>query len=144
MANNCNQSFDDDLFDELYDNHINGNLTFYQDDVKSHIIINNDGQDSVQGVLYHIELEFNEERAVEIEIETDLNFILDDKNVFQALVIDSMLGNCNLETFCEIHEYEITPEAYQEYISYNHITMKLLHLIGQDLFDKFMVCYRQV
>lgn len=139
----ANTMCDNILFDELYDNHIEGNLTFYQDDIKSHIIID-ENTSTHKGVLYQVELEFNEERAIEFEIEADMDFILDDKDVFQALVKEAVIGNCDLETFCESHGYDVTPEVYEEYISYNHITSKLLHLIGQDLFDKFMTCYRQV
>jgi hypothetical protein len=134
--------FDHILFDELYANHIEDNLTFYQDAVESHIIIDDNTQEH-EGVLYKVELEFNEERAIEFEIEADMDFELDDKDVFQVLVTDALMGNCNLETFCEANGYDITQEAYQEYISYNHVTIKLLHLIGQDLFDKFMMCCRQ-
>jgi hypothetical protein len=134
--------FDHMLFDDLYANHIEGNLTFYQDAVKSHIIIDDITQEH-DGVWYEVELEFNEERAIELKIETSIDFELDDKDVFQVLVTNALIGNCDLETFCEAQGYDITQEVYQEFISFNHFTIKLLHLIGQDLFDKFMMCSRQ-
>lgn len=141
----ANWWFDSILFDELYNNHIEGNLTLFEDTVKSHMLSHEDSEDSEgsQGVLYQIELEFNEERAIEIEIEADLDFVIDDKDVFQALLIDAFVGNCDLETYCARYGYDIDHQAYQEYVSYNLLTGKLQHLIGRDLFDKFMTCCQQ-
>lgn len=138
----ANWWFDSVLFDELYDNHIEGNLTFYQDTAKSHMITHQDteGMYEHKGVLYQVELEFNEERAIEVEVEADLDFIIDDKDVLQALVVDAFIGNCDLETYCATYGYEVDQDAYQEYVAYNLVTAKLQHLIGQDLFDKFIMC----
>jgi len=135
--------FDDMLFDELYECHIEGNLVFYNDNVESKAIIDNMTGETV-GVIYNIELEFNEERAIELELEVDTHFVLEDRDVFRTLVSEAIIGNIEtLEEFCEVLGcvgYGSNDDVEREYNGSKVLAMKLKHLIGQDLYDKFMAC----
>lgn len=132
--------FDDVLFDELYESHIEDNLVFYNDNVASKAILDNMTEETV-GVIYNIELEFNEERGIELELEVDTHFVLEDKDVFRALVSEAIIGNIeSLEEFCDAFGCGCSDEVEREYSGSKILAMKLKHLIGQDLYDKFMAC----
>lgn len=108
-------------FTELYNKHIVDSLYVYEVDWK---------QINKNKIIYRLELEFNEERGVEIELHLTDNDVLDGFYIFYMIVQDARYANVYDDSF----------EDCNEYIECNLGAKKLHHLIGQDLYDKFMTC----
>jgi len=108
-------------FTELYNKYVIDSLCVYESDWKK---INKDK------IIYKLELEFNEERGVEIELHLEDNDVLDGLHIFYMIVQDARCANAYDDYFDDCNEY----------IECNLGAKKLNHLIGQDLYDKFMTC----
>jgi hypothetical protein len=126
-----------ETFTELFDNLIEENLAFYPDTVSSKF-----RDETMQEVIYLIELEFNEEREITIDIVVPENFVLNAKDIFHLLVVDALHGNYeSFDMFCDDQGYgREFSSAFHIYQHCKHSADKLLHLIGQNLFDRFMNC----
>lgn len=80
-------------------------------------------------IMYKLELEFNEERGIEIELHLNANDSIDVLYIFYLLVQDARISSCISEL-----------NNYQERIECNLAAKKLHHLLGKDLYDKFLNC----
>jgi hypothetical protein len=124
-----------DTFNELYIYHIEESLYIYGDNITSRFI-------DYDNVSYIIELEFNEERGIEVELTVDKDVILNEKMAFYLLVIDSIICNYDsFEDYCNVYHHDMNSlDVFNEYSKYKINSNKLLHLIGENLFYKFLHC----
>jgi hypothetical protein len=79
--------------------------------------------------MYKLDLEFNEERGIEIELHLKANDNVNEVYIFYLLVQDARTSNC-LTEFSDC----------KEFIECNLVAKKLHHLLGKDLYDKFLNC----
>jgi hypothetical protein len=107
-------------FTNIYHDEIEQYLMFYELDKK--LLHNNT-------IMYKLELEFNEERSIEIELHLKANDIISELYIFYLLVQDA-------RTSCCITEFS----DCQEFSECKLVATKLHHLLGKDLYDKFLNC----
>lgn len=108
-----------DTFTNIY-NETEQYLIFYEIEKK---VLDNDK------IMYKLELEFNEERGIEIELHLKANDNINELYIFYLLVQDARTSNC-------ITEFS----NCQEFIECNLAAKKLHQLLGKDLYDKFLNC----
>lgn len=80
-------------------------------------------------ISYRIELEFNEEREIEIELHLTSDKSIDIFNVFYRIVCDAQTFNCNKN--CNI---------FQDYVECKLGAMKLYFLVGKENYNKLVNC----
>lgn len=109
------------LFTELYNKYIVSFVQLYEIDWK---YLDDDT------MMYRMELEFNEERGIEIELHLRKNDIIDGLYIFHMMVQDARSAENN----------RLPLDDCEEFFECNLAARKLKHLIGEELYDKFMTC----
>jgi hypothetical protein len=78
-------------------------------------------------VKYKVEVEFNEERGIEIELILNANNVINELDIFYMIVQDA-------------RSTQSSQDDCQEFIECNLAAKKLKHLVGTELFDKYLNC----
>lgn len=112
-----------ETFTNIYSKNIVDFLTFYETDKK---------QIDETSIIRTIELEFNEERGITIEIHASKNNVLDIHNIFYMIVCDARCSYCSMDIENYAH--------VQDYMECNLGAKKLCFLIGDDNYNKLMTC----
>lgn len=112
-----------ETFRDIYNNYIVSSLVLYEIEERN---IDDDT------ISYRVELEFNEERGIEIEIHLHKIDILDMFNIFHDVVRDARFAYCNKDN----ENYE----DFQDYIECNLGAKKLCFLVGDNIYNKLMTC----
>lgn len=112
-----------ETFTNIYNKYIVGSLILYE--IKEKYI-----NDNI--ISNRVELEFNEERGIEIELHLNKCDVLDMLNVFYMIVCDARFAYCNKSS----ENYD----DLQDYIECNLGTKKLCFLVGDNIYNKLMTC----
>lgn len=112
-----------ETFTSIYYRYIVDSLILYEIDEK-HIDDNT--------VSYRVELEFKEERGIEVEVHLHTIDIVDMLYVFYMIVSDARYAHCSKDS----KNYE----DFQDYIECNLGAKKLSFLVEDDIYNKLMTC----
>lgn len=111
-----------DTFTNIYHNNIVHYLTLYEVDKK------HDGND----IIYRVELEFNEERGIDVELHLSKNEAISVFNVFYLIVSDAR--------FAHFNEDSDNYDDLQDYIECKLGANKLRFLVGDEIYATLMTC----
>lgn len=112
-----------ETFTDVYNKYIVHSLILYN--------INNEYLDNYT-ISHRVELEFNEERGIQIEVHLNKSDILDMFNIFYAIVCDARYVYCN--------KHSENYDNFQDYIECNLGAKKLCFLVGDNIYNKLMTC----
>lgn len=109
-----------DTYTDIYNKSIVNSLMLYENERRTL-------DDNV--VTYLLELEFNEERAIKIELHLNKNDVIDLSHVFYMIVCDAR------DVYHNTNNKEI-----QDYIECQLAAKRLCFLVGEYIFNKLMKC----
>lgn len=113
-----------ETFINIYNNYIVQSLILYEIEKSKSI------DDDV--FIHRIELEFNEERGIEIELDLKTTDALNMLNVFYMIVCDARYAYYENES----GNYE----NLEDYMECNLGAKKLCFLVGNEIYNKLMIC----
>jgi hypothetical protein len=119
-----------DTFTNIYYNAIVQSLMLYENDKR---YINDDT------ISYKLELEFDEERGIEIELYFNKDYVIDMLNIFYLIVCDARYAYC----YKDSENYD----DFQDYIECILAEKKLCFLVGDENYKNLMTCemdYKEV
>lgn len=110
-------------FTTIYNRDIMNLLTLYEND-KRYVNENT--------IRYRLELEFNEERGIELELFMKNNEVIDTMYVFYQIVYDAQFA----------YHHEDIKDYYdlQDYVECKLGAKKLCFLVGEDMFHRLINC----
>lgn len=111
-----------DTFTNIYHNSIIQCLTLYENEKK------HDGDN----IIYMLELEYNEERGIEVELHLNKNEVINIFNVFHLIVSDARFAYSNGDS----SQYD----DVQDYIECKLGANKLNFLVGDEIYNTLMTC----
>jgi hypothetical protein len=112
-----------ETFTNIYNKYIAQSLILYEIDKRR---IND------HTISHIVELEFNEERGIEIELHLNKGDVLDMFNIFNQIVCDARFAYYNKKS----ENYQ----DFQDYMECNLGAKKLCFLVGEDIYNKLINC----
>lgn len=112
-----------ETFTDIYNKYIVGSLILFEIDRRN-------VDENI--VSQRVELEFNEERGIEIELHLNKGDVLKMLHVFYMIVCDARFAYCNKDS----ENYE----DFQDYMECKLGARKLSFLVGEDIYNKLMIC----